>query len=239
MITVYFLFVMCMSTVSVTASVLVISLHFRNPKAYKMPLWVSLISHGKSTRMFVFQIRKYICHYLARLLHMKRPEHDLTWYSIRHRFSSTIGRSNSINNHIDIHYPKCPTAAISNNNTNISKPSFRVSINREKEELDSMPKISVSPTPTLQHAHDDHRQSSTVSQSCEINTIYSELHTIISHLAIITDHIWRQEKHDNESQEWKFVAMVIDRLCLILFMIFITIFTTIAFLSAYNLYIFQ
>ena len=34
---------MCMSTVSVTASVLVISLHFRNAKTYTMPVWVSSI----------------------------------------------------------------------------------------------------------------------------------------------------------------------------------------------------
>jgi hypothetical protein len=163
---------------------------------------------------------------------MKRPGHDLTWFSIRHRCSSTIDRSNSISNHIDTHYPKCPTTAISNNNTNISKPPFRVSINQERQELDSMPKISVSPTSTLQNAQNDHHQSLTASHSCEINTI-------ISHLAIITDHIWRQEKHDNESQEWKFAAMVIDRLCLILFMILVAIFTTIAFLSACNLYGFQ
>jgi hypothetical protein len=43
-ITIYFLCVMCMSTISVTASVLVISLHFRNAKNYTMPLWVSGIS---------------------------------------------------------------------------------------------------------------------------------------------------------------------------------------------------
>ncbi len=43
-ITIYFLCVMSMSTISVTASVLVISLHFRNAKNYTMPLWVSGIS---------------------------------------------------------------------------------------------------------------------------------------------------------------------------------------------------
>lgn len=46
-ITIYFLCVMCMSTVSVTASVLVISLHFRNAKTYTMPVWVSRIFHSE------------------------------------------------------------------------------------------------------------------------------------------------------------------------------------------------
>lgn len=43
LITIYFLCVMCMSTISVTASVLVISLHFRNSKNYPIPLWVNSI----------------------------------------------------------------------------------------------------------------------------------------------------------------------------------------------------
>ena len=40
-ITKYFLCIMIMSTVSVVASVLVISVHFRNSKNHVMPLWVS------------------------------------------------------------------------------------------------------------------------------------------------------------------------------------------------------
>jgi nicotinic acetylcholine receptor len=42
-ITIYFMCVMLMSTISVVASVIVISLHFRNAKNYSMPLWVSHI----------------------------------------------------------------------------------------------------------------------------------------------------------------------------------------------------
>lgn len=43
-ITIYFICVMVMSTLSVVASVLVISIHFRNAKNYTMPLWVNIIS---------------------------------------------------------------------------------------------------------------------------------------------------------------------------------------------------
>jgi hypothetical protein len=39
-ITQYFMCVMLMSAISVIASVMVISLHFRNAKNYTMPLWV-------------------------------------------------------------------------------------------------------------------------------------------------------------------------------------------------------
>lgn len=41
LISIYFMCVMIMSTFSVIASVLVISLHFRNSKNYTMPTWVS------------------------------------------------------------------------------------------------------------------------------------------------------------------------------------------------------
>ncbi len=40
-ISVYFMCVMSMSSISVIASVIVISLHFRNAKNYDMPIWVS------------------------------------------------------------------------------------------------------------------------------------------------------------------------------------------------------
>jgi len=167
---------------------------------------------------------------------MKRPGYNLTWYSIRHQWSSISDRSNSISNHIDTHYPKCRTATMSDNITISNKQSLQFSINRERQRSDSVPKISVSPASKLQNADDNHHLSA-VSHSCETNTIYLELRTIISQLAMITDHIRRQEKHENESQDWKFVAMVIDRLCLILFLIFLAIFTSLIFLSASNFYI--
>jgi len=51
-ITKYFLCIMVMSTVSVVASVLVISLHFRNSKNHTMPLWVSQICDNQLIRYF-------------------------------------------------------------------------------------------------------------------------------------------------------------------------------------------
>jgi hypothetical protein len=185
--------------------------------------------------MFVFQIHKYICHYLAWLLFMKHPGYNLTWHSIRHQYSSTYPRSDSISNHIDIHHPKCPTASIPNNIANINKQPFLFSVRGETLQTDSVPKINVTPALTLQHAHSDHHLS-TASHPCEKDIIHSELRTIVSRLTIVTNYVQRQERHDNASQDWKFVAMVIDRLCLILFSILITIFTCLIFLSALNFY---
>jgi hypothetical protein len=158
---------------------------------------------------------------------MKRPEHDLTWHSIRHRLSSsTINQTKHFNNHIGIHYPNGSIPIVSNNCINITKQHLR---------SDAVSKMSVSPVPTLSHASDD-PLSSTELHSSETDLIYLELRSIVSQLTMITDHIYRQEKLDNESQDWKFAAMVIDRLCLIIFLFFTTIFTTLIFISASHFY---
>ncbi|CAF1428484.1 unnamed protein product [Adineta ricciae] len=201
-ITMYFLSVMCMSTISVTASVFVISLHFRNAKNYTMPFWV----------------QKYVCLYLAWLLRMKRPGYKLTWQSIRHQLSSTIVPSH-ITNKTDS--PECPIESISDDIATINKQSSFFSMNNAERQ---QTKISTTTTSPVQHTPVDYH-------AYEIDIIRSELRTVISHLNVVTNYIWRQEKYDNESQDWKFVAMVIDRLCLILFLILMTIFTTMTLLS--------
>ncbi len=170
---------------------------------------------------------------------MKRPGHDLTWYNIRHRWSATVDQTKNFSNHIGIHCPNGSPATISNNHTNIKLQHLQISVDRDKQRSDAVSKIINSPVPKLQHSPDDNH-SSNVSHSYETDMIYLELRTIISQLNTITDYIWLQEKYDNESQDWKFVAMVIDRLCLILFLFFLTIFTILIFLStASNFYNFQ
>ncbi|CAF4297493.1 unnamed protein product, partial [Rotaria sordida] len=59
-----------------------------------------------------------------------------------------------------------------------------------------------------------------------------ELRIIISQLAILTNHFRQVDKHDDESQDWQFVAMVIDRLCLIIFAIVMILFTVLTFFNA-------
>ena len=185
--------------------------------------------------MYVFQIHKYICHYLAWLLCMKHPGYKLTWHSIRHQYSSTYPRSDSISKHMDIHYPRSPTVSISNDIAHINKQPFLSAVSAEKQQSDSAPKINVAAVPTSQHAHDD-QHSSTAKHSCQTDTIHPELRTIVSQLAVVTNHIQRQERYDNESQDWKFVAMVIDRLCLVLFTISMTVFTSLTFISDLSFY---
>lgn len=161
----------------------------KSPRSIKRP-----------TKSLSLQIQKYIAHYLAWLLGMKRPGYDLTWYNIRHRWSSVVNQMKTVTPHAN-------GFSLSHSNINMKNPQFQ---------LNSAPKIVIS--------------------SYETKIIYSELRTIISQLQMITDYIWQQEKYDNEAQDWKFVAMVIDRLCLYLSIVLIIIFTIFIFLPTSKLY---
>ncbi|CAF4027955.1 unnamed protein product, partial [Rotaria sordida] len=199
LITVYFMCVMIMSVVSVGASVLVLSLHFRNSKTYTIPLW----------------IRKYICNYLAWLLCMNRPNHDLSWHAIRRRWASTSQKSNNIDVSIDDHHFKIPSEPLLNNAMelsstnviNIDREPLKFQESREKQSSDSLLEYPVPSTTKTHHSH--HHQN-----TYDIAMICSKLHIISSQLAILTRHSRQEEKDDDESQEWKFMARVIDRLCL-------------------------
>ncbi|CAF4134717.1 unnamed protein product [Rotaria sp. Silwood2] len=222
MITVYFMCVMTMSALSVVASVLILSFHFRNSKSHTMPLWV----------------RKYICNYLAWLLLMKRPDHDLNWRGIRRRWASSKQESNNINKSIDNHHSKIPSEPLldntfellSTNVMNIDKKPLELLENREKQGSDSLLEFSV-PSTTKIHDSGHHQNTSKELYTCDTEPIRSELRIIISHLTILTNHSRQQDKEDDESQDWKFMARVIDRLCLVVFAVFMILFTVLNFIN--------
>ncbi|CAF4109965.1 unnamed protein product [Adineta steineri] len=227
-ITKYFMCIMVMSTISVIASVLVISVHFRTSKNHKMPIWAN----------------KYICHYLAWLLLMKRPRHDLSWKAIRRRWGTPKQESNTIDNSTSNHQYKSPSApllsnvfeSLPNNVIDVNRQSFQLIEDPNKERSESP--IKYSSTSNSNKIPRSYRQQdlSREVHSFDTEMIRSELRVIISHLAILTHHTHHEEKLDNESQDWKFMAMVIDRLCLIFFTLSMALFTTLTLLSTPNFY---
>ncbi|CAF4804356.1 unnamed protein product [Rotaria sp. Silwood1] len=216
-ITIYFMCIMIMSAVSVVASVIVISLHFRNSKNYTMPLWV----------------RKYICNYLAWLLFMKRPNHDLSWGAIRRQWAFLKQEPHNINALIGNNHSKIPSEPLlhktfellPNNIIDIEKESLEFQENQQKQRSDVLLEFSVPRVTKI------HRNVSKELHTCDMEMVRSELRIIISQLTVLTNHFRRQEEHDDETQDWKFIAMVIDRLCLIIFSIVMFVFTTLTFLN--------
>ncbi|CAF3692689.1 unnamed protein product [Rotaria sordida] len=200
-ITIYFMCVMIMSAVSVVASVLILSLHFRNSSNYTMPLW----------------IRKYICNYMAWLLRMKRPNHDLSWNAIGRRWASPKQEPNNINRSIDNHHSKISSESSLNNIFELLSTNV-ISVDKRPLEFSASPVMKT-------HGSRHHQNTSNESYTCDMEMIRCELRVIISQLAILINYSRQKEKDNNESQDWQFVSMVLDRLCLVIFAIIMLLFT--------------
>ena len=71
---------------------------------------------------------------------------------------------------------------------------------------------------------------------CDMNFYRSDIRMIMSELKFLTDYVRKEEEEDEISQDWKFSAMVIDRLCLILFTTMTTIFSYVTLFSAPNFF---
>ncbi|XP_076237556.1 nicotinic acetylcholine receptor alpha6 [Calliopsis andreniformis] len=67
------------------------------------------------------------------------------------------------------------------------------------------------------------------SAALPLNGMQEELHTILKELRFITDRMKKADESDETISDWKFAAMVVDRLCLYVFTLF-TIFATIVIL---------
>ncbi|CAF4879349.1 unnamed protein product, partial [Rotaria sp. Silwood1] len=195
-ITIYFICVMFMTAVSVVASVFILSLHNRNSSNHTMPLW----------------IRKYICDYLAWLLLMKRPDHDLSWHAISRRWTSSKEESDNIHESIGIHQSKIPSESLFNNkfdllSSNVINVHKEPLVFLEKQHSDSILESAVPPA-TKTHDYGYHQNTSNELYICDMDTTCSELRVIISQLAILINYSRKKEKDENESQDWHSILKI-------------------------------
>ena len=167
---------------------------------------------------------------------MKRPGYDLTWEGIRRRWASSQRQTNSTNESIlNEHYKSFSVSSLDVININPQSSSFIVE--QEQQRSNSAIEFCISLLPKIQSVNYHHHHNlSRESHSCEIEMIRSELRTIISHLATLTQQVRQQEELDAISQDWKFAAMIIDRLCLILFSASMALFTALTLLSTPNFF---
>jgi nicotinic acetylcholine receptor len=157
----------------------------------------------------------YINQYLAWFLRMKRPGHDLSWKAIRRR---------RFHQNNPIHCHKRPSTLLLEN----SSKSLLANITNTGDQL---------LIPVINHVQNSsNHETNNVLLSYDMNFSRSDIRMILSELKFLTDHVRNAEEDDNISQDWKFSAMVIDRLCLILFTIMTTIFSYITLFSAPNFF---
>ncbi len=148
---------------------------------------------------------------------MKRPGHDLSWTAIRRR---RFHQDNTINNHKSTSTPLLENSSKSllANITNIDDQSY---IRTNNQLL----------IPVINHV-----ENSLPNDDCDMNFYRSDIRMIMSELKFLTDYVRKEEAEDDISQDWKFSAMVIDRLCLVLFTIMTTIFSYVTLFSAPNFF---
>lgn len=160
---------------------------------------------------------------------MKRPGYDLTWKGIRRRWSPAHQEANSIKkNVLNEYYDSVSISLV--DAVNKKHRSCQSIVGREEQRSNSAVKFLIPLLPKVQSVQ-DHRNLSKESHSCDMEMIRSELRTIVFHLATLTKQARQQEELDTVSQDWKFVAMIIDRLCLIVFSISMTLFTALTLFS--------
>jgi nicotinic acetylcholine receptor len=160
----------------------------------------------------------YINQYLAWFLRMKRPGHDLSWHAIRRRRFHE-------NNPTPTHRPLV-TPLLEN-----SSKSLLANITN----TDDQTYIRMTNTQLIEPIM-NHMKSSIRTDVYDMNSSRSDIRMILSELKFITDYVRREDEEDDISQDWKFSAMVIDRLCLVVFTILTTIFSYVTLFAAPNFF---
>ena len=77
---------------------------------------------------------------------------------------------------------------------------------------------------------------STADDGGGVSAIRNELLAILNELRYITHKLKDDNEAGEEINDWKFAAMVIDRLCLVIFTLFITLATAGIFISVPNIF---
>jgi hypothetical protein len=183
---------------------------------------------------YSIQVEVFICGYMARMLRMEFPLKDIKKKSKK---SNPLSQGNSLND-INELSSKSLLANVLDINDNFgvitNKNSHFNRINKSKSKIlnDQL----------TNYSHQNHnsfhgnnvsclkRENSSLSQSTFDNDPYSgnsaktdvtslkrNLNLIIKELRVITSKIKDDEEDEEKALTWKFAAMVIDRLCMVIF----------------------
>ncbi|CAH1797307.1 unnamed protein product [Owenia fusiformis] len=207
LIGIYFACIMMVCSLSVVFTVLVLNYHHRNPETHNMPKAVRVI----------------ICKWLAWMLRMERPGHDITIRKIVHdariaKLKEVELRQKSsrslLANVLDLDDDLCKIDRMDRMN---SVPNYAsIKIEENGTHIGYTP-LANSPT----GGHCLHK---------------SELNAILRELKVMNRKTKENDKYTSEANDWKFAARVIDRLCIWIFSIFTLGSTLGIFLSAPNLF---
>jgi len=202
----YLLFTMLLVTFSIFITVGVLNIHFRSPATHKMSPWV------RNTFLVV----------LPKLLLMKRPLYSPR-YSVE--FDDTPKQQDN-SNYID-------------NNSKAIQVGYRMTgydgLGLDSPKLGSSPKYSeetVTCDSDGKPGHDDYIKANgtvahyggglsddalSLSDSVSSHRFSPEVEMALAGVQFIAQHIRNNDKDNEVMEDWKYIAMVLDRLFLLLF----------------------
>ncbi|XP_017761787.1 PREDICTED: acetylcholine receptor subunit alpha-like isoform X1 [Eufriesea mexicana] len=223
----FVLFTMVLDTVSICATVLVLNVHFRSPQTHVMAPWV----------------RRVFIHVLPRLLVMRRPQYQIDKRSMGGHHSQRMMVRTC--NGLELRDPSLfvETSASELVESSVLFPSLDSRDELHPRELEAVnlgsacrihgsPAATAAPPPQL-------LTEESVDALC--NTLHHwhhcpELYKAIEGIRFIADHTKREEDSTRVKEDWKYVAMVLDRLFLWIFTLAVLVGTAGIILQAPTLY---
>ncbi|XP_043792395.1 acetylcholine receptor subunit alpha-like isoform X2 [Apis laboriosa] len=223
----FVLFTMILDTFSICVTVVVLNVHFRSPQTHVMAPWV----------------RRVFIHVLPRLLVMRRPQYQIDKRSM----SSHHGQRVMVRtcNGLELRDPSLfvETSASELVESSVLFPSLDSRDELHPRELEAVnlgsacrihgsPATTAAPPPQLP-------TEESVDALC--NTLHHwhhcpEIYKAIEGIRFIADHTKREEDSTRVKEDWKYVAMVLDRLFLWIFTLAVVVGTAGIILQAPTLY---
>ncbi|XP_023245997.1 acetylcholine receptor subunit alpha-like isoform X7 [Copidosoma floridanum] len=226
----FVLFTMILDTLSICVTVAVLNVHFRSPQTHVMKPWV----------------RRVFIHVLPRLLVMRRPQYQIDKRSLQMHSSSQRVVVRTCNGLELRHDPYAEASASELLESSILFPSLDSRDNiRELEaiNLGSQCRLHGSPGAAAAAAstttHHPLPTEDSVEELCRsLNHWHHcpELYRAVESVRYIADHTKREEDSTKVKEDWKFVAMVLDRLFLWIFTLAVVVGTAGIILQAPTLY---
>ncbi|XP_076163624.1 nicotinic acetylcholine receptor alpha3 subunit [Ptiloglossa arizonensis] len=223
----FVLFTMILDTFSICVTVVVLNVHFRSPQTHVMAPWV----------------RRVFIHVLPRLLVMRRPQYQIDKRSMDgHHGQRVMVRTC---NGLELRDPSLfvETSASELVESSVLFPSLDSRDELHPRELEAVnlgsacrihgsPAATAAPPPQLP-------TEESVDALC--NTLHHwhhcpELYKAIEGIRFIADHTKREEDSTRVKEDWKYVAMVLDRLFLWIFTLAVVVGTAGIILQAPTLY---
>ncbi|XP_070491150.1 acetylcholine receptor subunit alpha-like [Chironomus tepperi] len=202
----YLIFAMILVSISICVTVMVLNVHFRSPQTHTMNPW----------------IKSFFIEFLPKFLFMKRPKYVLqTNRKLLSSFYPFYTNSSSNLNHVS-HYSRTPSkedmSPISLTTSGPFGGSCQIHgpISMESEEVTmSMSTLDVDPPPVTQQD----RVKSPIMKNPGYSHLHcpTELHRSCFCVRFIAEHTRMLEDSVKVKEDWKYVAMVLDRLFLWIF----------------------